>query len=64
MQAFFKYTFGEINLSIRKRMALSTIPKLILSWCLNNNFQVSVELEKDRSHLPDSGRDRERNCHI
>lgn len=64
MQAFFKYTFFEINLSILKRMALFTIPKFILGWCLNNNFQVSVELEKDRSRLPDSGRGRERNCHV
>lgn len=64
MQAFFKYAFAEVNLSVLKRMALFTIPKSILSWCLNNNFQVSVELEEDRSHLPDSGRDREENCHV
>lgn len=64
MQAFLKYTFGEINSSVLKIMALFTIPKSILSWHLSNNFQVSVELEKDRSHLPDSGRDREKNCHV
>lgn len=60
MQAFLKYTFGKINSSVLKRMALFTIPKSILSWCVSNNFQVSVELEKDRSHLPDRGRDREK----
>lgn len=59
MQALLKYTVGEISLSVLKRMASFTIPKSIASWSLNHNFQVSVEMEKDRSHLFNSGRERE-----
>lgn len=55
-----KYTVGEISLSVLKGMASFTIPKSVASLCLNHNFQVSVEMEKDRSHLFNSGRERER----
>lgn len=55
---FLKYTVVEISLSVLKRMASLTIPKSIATWCLNLNFRVNVEMEKDRSHLFNSGRER------